>query len=698
MTTPPKPHTFNGDLSKLPRALEHLCERPIWVCWKWSWDGRKWTKPPRRVDNPDVNASSSDPSTWGTHKLAVKQVRDGKADGIGFAIKGSSIGGFDLDHCHAPETGMIDTWAQEYLDQFPDCYVEVTVSGTGLRILGTSEIENFSPKFKLPHNGNGAAIELFSNSNHYLTLSCNQLGACFELPPIGNVMEVIAHKLSGATAKQRNDLPLAKDAPSIAPELISPWSFAEDMRLRSALSAIPTDEKRLVEKFGSSHNTWVNVGRAIERLDWGEKGFAIWRDWCAQNSAKFNEKGLRDNWRSLQHNRNTRDKPVTVGTLYYYAKEFGWKDTDKATDDDFAPKDPGPFDVGDFKGPAPLRRWIVEDWIVEGVVNSLYGSGGIGKTLIAQQLAYCLALPTPFLGIDVEHKTSFCVLCEDDINELHRRHDAIKAGLGHPYDNPFKGNVTVWPRVGLDNLLVTWDHQNRPCLTQQFREIWIEVLKKRPDLLVLDTLADVYGGNEIVRVQVNHFIKTVLGRLILQAKDAGFTLTVLLLAHPSMAGEASGTGMSGSTAWENAVRARLYMLRPKEGHFDERELVRAKANYSASGEDTVLRMIYQSGFFVPAIGAEEIALQSAKEHLRQIVAAAWGARKPYVSKKGHKRNLHTAGLAALQARGVKKETGLQAIRDAIDDGDIFIKKRDDSQGYTTQKGDGLDDGLSETTK
>src|SRR5262249_23821225 len=247
---------------------------------------------------------------------------------------------------------------------------------------------------------------------------------------------------------------------------------------------------------------------------------------------------------------------------------------------DLAPKDPGPFDVGEFRGPAPERRWIVQDWIVEGVVNSLYGDGGIGKTLLAQQLAYCLRIGKPFLGIEVERKTSFCVLCEDDVQEIHRRHDTISAGLGHPHDNPFAGGVTLWPRVGLDNLLVTWDNSNRPHLTRQFQDIWAEVLKRRPDLLVLDTLADVYGGNEIVRVQVNHFIKTVLGRLILKAKEAGFILTVLLLAHPSMAGKASGSGASGSTAWENAVRARLYMRRPEEGHFDERELIRAKANYA----------------------------------------------------------------------------------------------------------------------
>jgi hypothetical protein len=129
--------------------------------------------------------------------------------------------------------------------------------------------------------------------------------------------------------------------------------------------------------------------------------------------------------------------------------ELQWSKHESAPPDDsepyeFAPEDPGPFDVSKFTGKAPERRWIVQDWIAEGVVNSLYGTGGIGKTLLAQQLAYCLATEVPFLGVRAERRTSLCVLCEDDHKELHRRHDDITDGLGCA---PAEGTVTVWPRV-----------------------------------------------------------------------------------------------------------------------------------------------------------------------------------------------------------------------------------------------------------
>jgi hypothetical protein len=346
-----KPQTYNGDIAQLPPALAHLRAEKVWLCWCWFLNGNwKWTKPPRRVDDPSRNASTSDPTTWGTYEQAVAQVRDGRADGIGFALKDRNIGAVDLDHCRDPVTGQIAAWADDYVRRFPGAYVEATVSGKGLRILGTSALESFAPKFKL-NSGNGAAVELFSNSHHYLTLSCNEIGGCTELLPIGDTMTALAAEL-GAPPKQNgldfDAAPRIDDAPRIAPddgaeepepESATPWSFAEETRLRSALATIPTDEKVLAEKFGHSHDTWVKIGRAIERLGWGERGYAVWRDWSAQNVKEFDEKGLRTQWASFNRNRNARENPVTIATVYLYAIKCGWRSDLPEVDEQSSPDD-----------------------------------------------------------------------------------------------------------------------------------------------------------------------------------------------------------------------------------------------------------------------------------------------------------------------------------------------------------------------
>jgi hypothetical protein len=60
-----------------------------------------------------------------------------------------------------------------------------------------------------------------------------------------------------------------------------------------------------------------------------------------------------------------------------------------------------PIDVGELTGEPRPREWIVQDWIPKGVVSSLSGDGGMGKTLLAQQLLYAAGLGEKWLGLDV---------------------------------------------------------------------------------------------------------------------------------------------------------------------------------------------------------------------------------------------------------------------------------------------------------
>ncbi len=57
---------------------------------------------------------------------------------------------------------------------------------------------------------------------------------------------------------------------------------------------------------------------------------------------------------------------------------------------------------------------------------------------------------------------------------------------------------------------------------------------------------------------------------------------VLLLSHPSLTGLNSGTGTSGSTAWNNSVRSRLYLQATSP---DTRTLKVVKANHGKVGDE-----------------------------------------------------------------------------------------------------------------
>ena len=65
-----------------------------------------------------------------------------------------------------------------------------------------------------------------------------------------------------------------------------------------------------------------------------------------------------------------------------------------------------------------------------------------------------------------------------------------------------------------------------------------------------------------------------------------------MLSHPSLTGINSGTGTSGSTAWNNSVRSRLYLSRIVQDGYeqnpDARVLRTMKSNYSGIGGEIAL--------------------------------------------------------------------------------------------------------------
>jgi RecA-family ATPase len=89
------------------------------------------------------------------------------------------------------------------------------------------------------------------------------------------------------------------------------------------------------------------------------------------------------------------------------------------------------------------------------VVTGLYGDGGVGKTLAAQQLQTGTALGSSWLGLPVEQVTSLGVYCEDGKNDLWRRQRDIDVTYVVDDDNALK--LAHWmPRLGEDNILMTF--------------------------------------------------------------------------------------------------------------------------------------------------------------------------------------------------------------------------------------------------
>ena len=197
-------------------------------------------------------------------------------------------------------------------------------------------------------------------------------------------------------------------------------------------------------------------------------------------------------------------------------------------------------------------------------VTALFGDGGLGKTLLAQQLLTSVATGREWLGQPVPRLKTFGLLCEDHADDLHINQENINRALWLDYRQ--LGDLRLWPSVGFDNLLMTFDGHDagKGELTDFFATLLEEVTSFGARLVVLDTAADLFGGNENVRTQVRQFLANACGRLAREIDGA-----VVLCAHPSVSGMASGSGSSGSTAWNNTVRSRLYLTRAADTDGEE---------------------------------------------------------------------------------------------------------------------------------
>ena len=249
----------------------------------------------------------------------------------------------------------------------------------------------------------------------------------------------------------------------------------------------------------------------------------------------------------------------------------------------------------------------------------LSGDGGIGKTLLSLQLAASAARHWSWLGIPTRPGRVLGVYCEDEEEELHRRLVDIAASMSCRLAD--LADFRLVSRVGKDNAIVSFGRDHKGKTTPLFDEIGNIAKHYGCNIVEIDALHDVFEGDEINRSEARQFIGHL--RRIAIAIDGA----VVLNTHPSAAGLSSGSGTSGSTAWHNACRSRLYLTRPKgdeDGEADDtaRVLKTMKANYAAGSADIELK--WDRGVFVRAVDpgdpfheAEAAFLDCLDETIRQ---------------------------------------------------------------------------------
>jgi len=253
----------------------------------------------------------------------------------------------------------------------------------------------------------------------------------------------------------------------------------------------------------------------------------------------------------------------------------------------------GPVQASSLAGRrATPRQWVVDSLIPIKAVTLLSGDGGSGKSTLALQLACSMVLGRPWLGRATIRGRAAYVSCEDDIDELHRRLEAMCGS--EDWDIADLDELELFDRVGQDSAVMLPDARS-PSPWWEWFSNWVR--DARPSLCVLDSLYDFFAANQLDQSMVRAF----MGKLRELAHET--ETAIIILQHPSKSGMESGDGTSGNVAFRNAARAMLYLERDPDATGPDAPLILRgkKSNYGPAADELPVR--WEMGRFVPVVPA-----------------------------------------------------------------------------------------------
>lgn len=190
----------------------------------------------------------------------------------------------------------------------------------------------------------------------------------------------------------------------------------------------------------------------------------------------------------------------------------------------------------------PAPSWLVKDHIPHGGVIGMYGPPGGGKSFVALDLALSVASDIDWQGQLTEH--GFVVYI------------AAEGGFGLPQRT--RAWLDVHNRKATD-LNIAWlieavaVNNDNEDLERVFDRLDEEV-EKQPALIIIDTLARCFDGNENEQVDMGRFIKGV------DAMRMKYGATILIVHHTNV----GGLRERGNTAFRGAADTMMKVEQDKE--------------------------------------------------------------------------------------------------------------------------------------
>lgn len=351
-------------LQSLPDPITRLSH---FLVWRHEWSDRR----QRMVKTPYYVSGQKRFGALGTPKDLRKltdleeaidtfENSSGFYDGIGLALVGDGTAAFDLDKCLTPDGELIPDHAGRYIAERAEAegaYIEISPSGTGLRILGPCLDPTAYSRNGVEYWGEG----------RYVTLT----GSVWANPKGWRDMTALRETLPSRDREESQGSADDEEDTLITRRVLD--------ELRSALSAMSSDERDL----------WIRMGHALKTV--GSKGKELWLEWSAK-SDKFNEEDAEATWDSFRPD-HTNYKAVFAEAQ----KEWGWENPRSGKSE--AQDEEEPANLLDYAldlgAPVLYPTEFVLDGFLPTGVSLIAGAWGAGKSTNLIPLFASVAHLTP---------------------------------------------------------------------------------------------------------------------------------------------------------------------------------------------------------------------------------------------------------------------------------------------------------------
>lgn len=586
---------------------QELRDRPQWVVWKYvdRPDRPKPTKEPRRADNPNRKASTTNPKTWATFEQAVAALEAGDPDGIGFVFtQEDPYVGVDLDD------GLPDT-DRAAITLALDSYTETSPSGDAEHVIVRASLNGHGRNRKGP-------FEVYEDGRYFTVTGAHVKGTPTTIEARqAQLDEVIEHYLPQ---------PKKTTTTTIDP---TPVDLNDQQLLDVAFAASNgADFRDLWEGRWEQHQS----SQSEADLDLcGRLAFYTGRDPARIDRMFRASKLIRDKWDSHREDSTygamTIEKAVAGCTQTYTppaprdaekhdqqssrpARDATGTQTvsrpsEKPENRDRVPRpdvvgtrdgtrslSDGDDDVNlhlitvtefvnvDEPGAAPLIGDADNVLIPEGGDVMFFGDGGAGKTTMMIDQAMHLAAGVPWLGIPIPRAVRVAIIENEGPRPLFRAklRRKVRAWAGSPIGDRLLLLEEPWAKTSLDV------EQIRGALAARIAVHKLDVVMIGP---VTRSGMNEAGTLQHVRDYTNLLadVRTLSGRRV----------TFMLAHHENRGGQVSG-------AWEGAVDTLFHVQ--AQGHGQTRLFIQ-KARWSADHHKQKMQLAWTEGEGFEVIEDEE---------------------------------------------------------------------------------------------